>query len=56
MTLGQRLRALREENKISRTDLAKKLKLSYWAVSKYETNERSPDNETLGRLVTLTFR
>ncbi|MGB9860559.1 MAG: helix-turn-helix domain-containing protein [Moorellaceae bacterium] len=46
----ERLKKLREEKQIGRDELAKALKLSYWAIAKYETGERTPDPETLQRL------
>lgn len=47
MEFGERLKILREEKKLTRGDLAGKLIVSYSAVSKYETNVRFPDKETL---------
>lgn len=47
MTFGQRIRKLREENDLSREQLAKSLNLSYWAIAKYEAGERTPDSKTL---------
>lgn len=47
MSLGERIKALREEQKINREKLAEKLDISYWALSKYETDERQPDYKTL---------
>lgn len=47
MEFGERLRALREEKKLTRDALAARLNLSYSTVSKYETNVRFPDKETL---------
>lgn len=47
MEFGERLRDLREEKELTRADLAKKLNVSYSAVSKYETNVRFPDKEAL---------
>lgn len=47
MTFSERLKQLREHKGISRDDLAKHLGLSYWAISKYETGERTPDHATL---------
>jgi len=48
-SFGARLRRLRDDNKISREELAKALKLSYWAIAKYETEERTPDPSILQR-------
>lgn len=50
MELGDRLRQLRQEKKLTRDELAGRLNVSYSAVSKYETNVRFPDKETLIRL------
>lgn len=50
MTLGQRLKRLREQRHLSREKVADDLQLSYWAISKYETDKRSPDHSTLQRL------
>jgi len=47
MEFGERLRSLREEYKLSRNELAEKLIISYSAISKYETNIRFPDKDTL---------
>ena len=47
MSLGERIKALREIQKLNREQLAAKLGLSYWAISKYEKNERQPDYKTL---------
>ena len=50
MSFGNRLKSLREKNNISREELAKLLDLSYWAISKYENNERIPDHETINKI------
>lgn len=47
MEFGERLKALREEKNLTRDALATILVVSYSAVSKYETNVRFPDKETL---------
>lgn len=47
MNFGQRLRELRAEKKMRQEDLANVLKVHRATVGKYETNERSPDKETL---------
>ncbi len=51
--IGSRIRELREEKGMTREDLAQKLEISYWALSKYETEDRAPDYELLGKLATL---
>ncbi len=53
MEFGERLRALREEKNLTREDLARKLSVSYSAVSKYETNVRFPDKGALMNLADL---
>lgn len=53
MTLGERLKTLRESHKLSRQELAEKLGLSYWAIAKYEQDERDPDHDTLGKMASL---
>lgn len=50
MEFGDRLKSLREENRLTRNDFAKQLNISYSAISKYETNIRFPDKETLVRI------
>lgn len=50
MPLGDRLRDLRKKHDLTRKELADKLKLTYAALSKYETNEREPDYETLQKI------
>jgi transcriptional regulator with XRE-family HTH domain len=47
MEFGERLRELREEKNLTRYILADKLSVSYSTVSKYETNIRFQDKETL---------
>lgn len=50
MSLGQRMRQLREEREQTREQLADSLGVSYWALAKWETDDRCPDHETLVRL------
>jgi transcriptional regulator with XRE-family HTH domain len=50
MEFGERLKALREEHNLTRDALAHKLNVSYSAVSKYETDVRFPDKNTLIKL------
>lgn len=47
MKFGDRIRYARECLDISRNELAKKLQMSYFTLSKYETSEREPDYQTL---------
>ncbi|KJS23119.1 MAG: hypothetical protein VR72_02835 [Clostridiaceae bacterium BRH_c20a] len=50
MKFGDRIKLLREEMDISRDDLAKKIGVTYHAMSKYEISEREPDFELLNKL------
>lgn len=50
MGIGEQIMYLRDKENITRDELAKKLDLSYWALSKYETNARTPDTETLNKI------
>ena len=47
MQLGEKIKKLRVDHKISRNELANILGISYSTISKYETNVRRPDNEML---------
>lgn len=47
MGLGNRLKKLRQERGLSQLELAKQLQISNVTLSRYETNKRSPDYETL---------
>jgi len=50
MTLGTRLKQLREERNITRKELSNLMNITYSSLSKYETNERFPEKELLVRL------
>jgi transcriptional regulator with XRE-family HTH domain len=50
VALGEKIKQLREAQNLTRKELADKLKLTYTALSKYETNEREPDFKTLQRI------
>ncbi|MFW6030614.1 MAG: helix-turn-helix domain-containing protein [Halanaerobiales bacterium] len=50
MSFGKRLRQLREENKISQIELAKKMSITSQALSQYELNKRMPDTEMVRKL------
>ena len=50
MPLGARLKQLREDKEHTREQLAAILGVSYWALSKYENEERRPDHDTLRRI------
>lgn len=47
MNLGQRLRQLRKEKKLTQTQLARHFNLAESTISLYENNKRSPDYLTL---------
>ncbi len=47
MSLGQRIKELRNKQSLSRESLANALGLSYWALAKYENDEREPDYQIL---------
>ncbi|MFB4260468.1 helix-turn-helix domain-containing protein [Shouchella clausii] len=47
MGFSERLKLLREKNGLDRQKLADELHLSYSTLSKYETNQRKADYETL---------
>lgn len=50
MTLGQRLKNLREDKDMTREQLAKALCITYSALAKYETDVRTPDHDTLRKV------
>jgi transcriptional regulator with XRE-family HTH domain len=50
MTFGKRLSVLREQKKITQSELAKLTDISRSRLSLYETNKREPDFETLKQL------
>ncbi|MBE3519254.1 MAG: helix-turn-helix transcriptional regulator [Firmicutes bacterium] len=47
---ARRIKTLREESDWSREELAKLVRVSYSAIAKYETGERTPDLPILQRL------
>jgi transcriptional regulator with XRE-family HTH domain len=50
MSIGKRLKELRKEHKLSRENLSQKLDISYSSMSKYETDERTPPPDILGKI------
>lgn len=50
MNFSKRLKELREENSLSREQLAEQLKLSYSTIAKYESGARNPDTDTLQKI------
>jgi len=53
MAFGKTLKSLREKHGLSRNEVAKKLGLSYWAISKYETDSRVPDYGIVKELASI---
>ncbi len=53
MSFGTRLKEVREKAGFSRQDLADRLEVSYYTVSKYETEERKPDIDTLAKIASI---
>ena len=47
LTIGKRLKELREESKMSQSDLASELNVSQAAVAQYENGKNAPDEEKL---------
>jgi transcriptional regulator with XRE-family HTH domain len=47
MSIGAVIKNLRKKHKLSREELAKRLDISYWTLSKYENDERTPPPEVL---------
>lgn len=53
MSIGERISELRKEQNISQADLARMLEVSRQAVSKWETDQSSPDTLNLIKLADL---
>lgn len=47
MSFGSKIIQLRDEQEMSRKELSEKLGIAYQTLSKYETDARFPDRETL---------
>ena len=50
MAIGERIKELRVQKKLTQTDLAKLVKLSYIQIGRYETNKSNPSADVLHRL------
>lgn len=50
-TLGDRIKTLREQKQLTQKDLATTAGLTIVQLSRYETNDRKPDPESLRRIV-----
>lgn len=53
LLIGQRIRELRKENKLSQKDLASQLYVSQQAVGKWERDEATPNPETIVRMANI---
>lgn len=53
MNIGNRINQLLKLKKISRKEIAEKLNISYSAVSKYITNQRTPDATILKEIASF---
>jgi transcriptional regulator with XRE-family HTH domain len=49
-SVGERIKSIRMENKITQKKLAKVTGISSSSIAKYETGERKPKKETIGKL------
>lgn len=50
VSLGSTIKKLREQNNINQKDFAKKMNVSNVVLSRYESDERKPDYDTLQRI------
>lgn len=50
MSFGERITELRTEKDLSRKELATILDIGYQSLSKYETDERIPDKDTITKI------
>lgn len=50
MSFGERITELRSEKDLSRKELASILEIGYQSLSKYETDERIPDKDTITKM------
>lgn len=48
--IGDRIRALRDKRNLTRDEVALSTGITYHALSKYETNDREPDYDTLQKI------
>lgn len=52
MTVGERIKELRIQKKLTQTDLGKLISLTYIQIGRYETGKSSPSSDVLQRLAT----
>ena len=50
MTIGDRIKALRKEQKLTQSDLAAKVDLSYIQIGRYEQQKSKPSSDVVRRL------
>ena len=50
MAIGERIKELRVQKKLTQTDLAKLVKLTYIQIGRYEANKSNPSADVLQRL------
>lgn len=50
MTVGERIKELRTQKKLTQTELAKLVKLTYIQIGRYEANKSNPSSDVLQRL------
>ena len=50
MAIGERIKELRVQKKLTQTDLAKLVKLTYIQIGRYEANKSKPSADVLQRL------
>jgi transcriptional regulator with XRE-family HTH domain len=50
MAIGERIKELRVQKKLTQTDLAKLVKLTYIQIGRYEANKSNPSSDVLQRL------
>ncbi|NEN25885.1 helix-turn-helix transcriptional regulator [Cryomorpha ignava] len=50
MTIGERIKELRTAKKLTQTDLAKMVGLSYIQIGRYETHKSNPSSDVLHKL------
>lgn len=53
MSLGERIKTLRKQKRFTQNELAKLMDLKPITISKYESNDREPNLETLKKLSTV---
>lgn len=52
MTIGENIRKIRKEKKLTQSELAQKIGISYQQIGQYETGKRKPKIETIDKIAT----